>query len=178
MLTQLCRFQHDEQIEASLAEALSHFSCKKDIEVENFLKYQALNFEKRGLCRTYIDVDSDILFTKNKVKIDGFFSLAICNISFEEQVSRSMRNRIADTDNFVAPAYLIGQIARHDNSTKGYGQKLITDALLKIREAKELVGGKLLVLDCRPELVQYYQSYGFKQFRMHENGYHQLYLHI
>ena len=178
MITQLHRFQHDPKTEASLAEALSHFSCQKDLEIENFLKHQALIFERRGLCRTYIDVNPKPLFEENKVIIDGFFSLALCNLEFGKDSSRSFRNRIADTDSFISPAYLIGQFARDDHTSKGYGKTLLTQALRKVREAKDIVGGKILVLDCRPDLVPYYQTFGFKNFRLHENGYHQLYLHI
>ena len=65
------------------------------------------------------------------------------------------------SDNFV-PAFLIGQLAKRTSASHGFGRELLMQAIIHIRQAIQIVGGRLIYLDCKDELVSYYEQNGFK----------------
>ena len=68
------------------------------------------------------------------------------------------------------PAYLIGQLARSEKSSKGSGVQILTTALEYISEASDIVGGRLIYLDCVPDKEQYYKDNGFKILQRKHNS--------
>jgi hypothetical protein len=68
----------------------------------------------------------------------------------------------------VAQAYLLGQLVRSKDSPKGFGELLVDFAMKKVKEARGIVGCRVLRLDCADELVGYYERHGFSLIR--KNG--------
>ena len=112
--------------------------------------------EKKCECRTYITYDVETL------EIMGFFSLGIRCLEVPDEcgLSNSLLKKINRSEEGVAPAYLLGQLSRAEGF-KGFGKILIDEALNRIRAAQEIVGCRVIRLDCADELIGYYQEYGF-----------------
>lgn len=148
----------------SVEEVLSTFkavsSPSKD-DVESFLKNKAFDMENKGQSVTYLMLN-DKKLKENKFVIDGYFTLAIKAFEFCDNLSKNGRRRISGkSDNFV-PAFLIGQLAKSTSASHGFGRELLMQAIIHIRQAIQIVGGRLIYLDCKDELVSYYEQNGFK----------------
>ena len=112
--------------------------------------------EKKCECRTYITYDVETL------EIMGFFSLGIRCLEVPDEcgLSNSLLKKINRSEEGVAQAYLLGQLSRAEGF-KGFGKILIDEALNRIRAAQEIVGCRVVRLDCADEFIGYYQEYGF-----------------
>ena len=55
--------------------ALSNFKCCQDLDIENFLHTNALNFLERGWCSVYLLLDEKA-FLDNELKIEAYFTLS------------------------------------------------------------------------------------------------------
>lgn len=141
-----------------MEEILSHFSCKEDTDVENFLKQNAITFEKQRLTRTFFLLDDS-----NLKKINGYFSLSIKSVDISStDLKNSKKQKLAKSKEVKHLAgYLLAQLARDDSSQKGIGKTLIELAIERIRVAQKEVAGRFLYLDCKNELRQYYEKMGF-----------------
>lgn len=112
--------------------------------------------DKKSECRTYIAYDADTF------AILGFFSLGFRCLEIPDDcgLSNTMLKKLNRSDDGVAQAYLLGQLSRA-KGCKGFGKVLIDEALSRIKEAQEIVGCRVVRLDCADELVGYYREYGF-----------------
>lgn len=157
-------------------ESFSDFICKhKNDNVERFLKEQCIRFEDGGLARTYLAFDSE------DGKLLGYFALAIKSIDLTG-LSGGKRIELALTTKLDhSPAYLIGQLAKDKNfgSRLAKGQ-LLTEALSYIKSACNIVGGRVVYLDCEDntDLINYYCASGFTLLRAKDNGDKQLFMKI
>lgn len=143
---------------------ISTFSCKRNKDVELFLKNTAVDFEKKNLARTYF------LLNDYSYKIDGYFSLSIKPLIIQPTVSKNQQKNITKSREIdLVEGYLLGQLARDDNSEKNTGEKLLSLAIERIRSAQKEVGGRLVFLDCVKELEEYYTKNGFKFLQANED---------
>ncbi len=146
--------------ETSLKEVFSTFICSKDPDISSFLVNSAVRFEKERTSRTYLIIDEN---TKDKIKIKGFFSIALKTLELTSTLSNNQRKKIlkcSNDDNIAC--YLIGQLGRDDSTDKGFGKELLETAISYIKAACNIVGGRLVYLDCKRELKDYYENAGFK----------------
>lgn len=144
---------------------LSSFECiynnEETADVINFLLNEAVSNEKLGISRTYLII-SDEKIKKSQIQIDGYFSLSVKNIYFNKTTDENARIAITNEDTQKSsPAYLIGQLARGKYSPKGSGARYLKLALNYIANASEIVGGRLVYLDCSPDRQSYYENKGF-----------------
>ena len=158
-----------------LEQLLSEFSCKKNADVERFLKEQAIEFTKKNQSVTFLVFASDDTFV-------GYFTLAIKPISVNaEKFSNTMKRKIArvselDEENgtYTLSAYLIAQLAK--NYTDGANEKITGEELLQmaidtIRELQYTVGGMVIFLeaDDNEKLMHFYENdNGFRKFSTKE----------
>lgn len=158
-----------------LEQLLSEFSCKKNADVERFLKEQAIEFTKKNQSVTFLVFASDDTFV-------GYFTLAIKPISVNaEKFSNTMKRKIArvselDEENgtYTLPAYLIAQLGK--NYTDGANEKITGEELLQmaidtIRELQYTVGGMVIFLeaDDNAKLMHFYENdNGFRRFSTKE----------
>lgn len=153
----------EEYDEASLKEALSLFECaytdKDSKDVRDFLEKDAISKEKAGETRTYLILD-DIEWDRGNVKINGYFAIALKNIYFNK-VEESVLIEIFGEKRKNYPAYLIGQLARAKGASKGSGSEYLMTALRYISSASDIVGGRLVYLDCNKNRKTYYEKQGF-----------------
>ncbi len=165
----------DNYDEASLKGALSMFKCtncqsEAAQDVMHFLTEEAIDMEKAGITRTYL-VLNDELWNKGEIQIDGYFSIALKVLYFAKDIEKNILESIFDDSaRKNCPAYLIGQLARSEKSDKGSGVQILTTALEYISEASDIVGGRLIYLDCVPEKEKYYKNHGFKVLQKKHNS--------
>ncbi len=150
--------------EASLTEALFSFTCihsgEEADDVISFLRESAIPFEKEGTTRTYL-ILNDAEWDEGRVQIDGYFSIAIKNIYFNNTEADILQNIFGNPTQKNYPAFLIGQLARGALAPKGAGAAYLDIALSYISTVSNIIGGKFVYLDCVPARQSYYEAHGF-----------------
>jgi len=140
-------------------EILSTFvPVHKDSTPAEFLYRRAIVMEQKDLSRTHIA-------TSGNMEIFGFFTLGIKCLRIHEgnQLSKTMlRNMNIEESTGVAQSYLLGQLCRAEGSEAGFGAILMGEALRMARICMEIVGCRMIRLDCNDDMVGYYKKAGFK----------------
>ncbi len=165
MVKEIRKLLENKIDETSLMEVFSFFNCSKDPDISNFLINNAIEFEKKRIARTYLIID-DI-----NGKIKGFVSIALKSLDTAHDLSNSQRKKIlkhSSEDNIAC--YLIGHLCRDDATEKGFGKELLEIAISYIKTASNIVGGRLVYLDCKQELMGYYESFGFKYLQVNKEN--------
>jgi hypothetical protein len=146
---------------------LREFCCKRDADVEMFMHSKAIDYEISGLSRTYLYQLNDVLPGSNP-DIVAYFSLALTSVNFSG-ISDNRRKKVlgqtpgrSAQDNFAG--LLIAQLARsdtYDTSTIS-GDRMIADCEAVIETGRNYLGGKVAYLDCRGQMIAYYEKYGYR----------------
>lgn len=142
------------------------FTCKKDRDLEDFLRNKAENYEIHNKGKTFLIMDLDKMKNETRAEIFAYFTLAIHSLPIPENASKTLIKKLvgSKSDARNVPAYLIGQLAKNDLFAKQISGKEILDTALKgIKKAQEIVGGRVVAVDCKPEpkLHQFYIANGF-----------------
>ena len=136
---------------------LDTFSCSKDPDRESYIREKAIIMEKKAMSRTYLAVLDD-------VEIVGYFSVGMkcMGIPDDVSISNTLRKKLnINNESHIAQMYLIGQLARSDDSVPGTGAELLDDAFDTIHKAFTAVGCRAVRVDCSDDLVSYYTRHGF-----------------
>ena len=153
---------------------LSDFSCPINPDVEHFLKHPAIEFSKQSIASTYLIMAS---FRKRYVLV-GYYSLAnkffcVDRSSFPNRKWRSRISKFGQFDptikKYTLSAPLIGQLGKNyvnSYNTLITGDELLKLALDKVQEMQNIVGGKIVYLECedKPKLIDFYSQNGFVNF--------------
>ncbi len=128
------------------------FSCL-DEAIDLFLREKAMQDQERELSRTNVLVQTDL----EPKRIIGYYTLAFTEIA-QEQIP-SDRPKIKRN----IPVILLGQIGIDSEfQSKGYGNRMLTEAQSRVFEVSIRVGVRAMVLDARSEnLAQWYEKRGF-----------------
>ncbi|MBQ8644560.1 MAG: hypothetical protein IJ469_07885 [Candidatus Methanomethylophilaceae archaeon] len=100
----------------------------------------------------------------NGDKIIGYFTIGIKCLQVPDNapITNSMKKKMnIDGRSKVAQSYLIGQLGRDDDSPKGYGGRLLTEAFHRLHGANTIVGCRMVRVDCSDDLIPYYNRHGF-----------------
>ena len=139
---------------------------------ESFLKEKAIMMEKKNMCRTYLAIDGDS-------RILGYYSVGLRCMKVpkkkdendEEMKDDRFTTRMnVDPETRVAQSYLIGQLSRSKDAPKGFGSKLMEDAIRHIMDANLIVGCRLVRVDCDDKLIDYYSRLGFSRIKKNDDG--------
>ena len=139
--------------------ALSSFSVKRNPDVENFIRTNAVAYEKRDNARTYL------VMTEN-IDILGYFSLVLSIVDIPAGISKAMMKKMRGFGRYSADSvlcYLLGQLARDDNASHDdlIMRDFIDFAIEYVMAAKQYVGGRFLLIDCVDDLVDLYERHDF-----------------
>jgi len=146
------------------------FRNTKDKDIERFLREKALIFKKRNWCNTFLLVGEEN--NKYGFKVEGYFTLSFKVLSFENDVSKTVRKKLNNgVDADAIPVILIGQLGKYiDDDNMIYGDTCADDliyyAVQIIKEINELVPCRYILLECeknRTRLRDLYTSLGFSQ---------------
>lgn len=142
-----------------VSDILESFKSVHDSATESFLKEKAIDMEIRDLSRTYLAV------SKKDTRVLGYITVSIkcMRIPDENLLSgKTKKSMNIDSKTNIVQSFLIGQLSRSAEAPKGLGSYLLDVAFEKLNQVRELVGCRIVRLDCHDELVPYYTSYGFK----------------
>ena len=160
--------------EEVLSEVISTFKCAKDSDIEGFINNKAVLFNRKGKSKTHLVLNQDAL-EKGDIEIVAYFSLAIHLLKVPEGTSASQVRRLdglysrkgGDPITEI-PSFLIGQLAKNDTYASSIsGSLLLEYALSAISSAEEIVGGRVVYIECRdiPKVISFYENNGFKVLR-------------
>lgn len=170
------------QYEAAIGEEnlrffLSGFSCPKNLEVEDFLRNKARQSACRSSSVTYL-VCSD-----KRKELLGYFTIMTKAYSVNgkslNSANRRLIERFAEPDEngyYHAAVYLIAQIGKNfaiPEERRIEGNDLLALAIEKFEIAKNVLGGKLVMVERevdRPKLLEFYNDNGFKSWTTRRNA--------
>ena len=162
----------EEVGENDVKRVLSNFISENE-EVENFIRYKAIEFAKRKWSITYLMSDDDTknilgIFTLTskavQVNVSKLLSKKVKRIAKEFSISENDSRRITST------AFLLAQFSKNlKYRDKTTGEKLLEEALKVLEEVQTKVGGRLLWLECENtniDALNFYkrEEFGFQQF--------------
>jgi len=152
-----------EMGEKKLRELLSSFKCSAEPAAEHFLKNTAIRHDKESISRTYLVIGQD---ESGEDTVQGFFTLAIKCLTVEENdpIPKGILEQM-NINNKIAQAYLLGQLAKADGVEKGFGREMIKQAIFAFVKGKEMFGCRVVRLDCKDRMIDYYESCGFSFIR-------------
>lgn len=155
---------------------LSSFSCVRDgiqqnLEVETFVRSNAIDFFKRKLAVTYLVFDEKSDFV-------GMYSLAHKAIDIPaDKLNSKLKKKVAryarldeDRQIYSVSAFLIAQFGKNYEGNKGTtvsGQELFENAMEMLTNAQTIVSGGLVFLDCEIDnkrALDLYSNNGFIPF--------------
>ena len=140
------------------------------------MRNKAIEYKKRDKCRTYVYFDEEYLEETGKLKVVAFFSLALKTIRIPviNTMSKTLQRKLgklADKDENIV-AYLIGQLGRSSDYDKSVinGKKILQDCYDLIGSARDIVGGRLILIECKriEKLCRFYENEGYIDIT--ENG--------
>ena len=154
-----------------LTRVFASFSCPVNMEIESFLKEQAVDFAKRRLSITYLVTDT------NDGALLGYFTLTHKAIVLDKNdFSKTAQKKLSrysrldrQTGNYMAAAFLLAQLGKNlgiDDGRRISGaelMKMANDVLVNIQRQ---IGGGIVYLDCedKVKLISFYEDKGFKKF--------------
>ena len=157
--------------EPALIEMLSGFSCPKNLDVERFLKKNAIEFTKKNQSVTYL------VFSKDNGELLGYFTIALKPLTVRGQtVSNTAKRKLLriseldkESDMYTMSAYLIAQLGKNyaDGRNKEImGKELLELAWMVIENAQYMLGGMVTFLEAEDEgkLLSFYRDNRFSQF--------------
>lgn len=155
--------------EAKAHELISIFVCKKDPDIDYFLKEKAIVFEKLGKSRTYLIFDED---SDDELRILAYFTLGLQVLKVPEELLSGRKTKLFD--GFSAkiggekitefPAILIGQFGRNELYLDSItGHEMMQYCLYTLMEGQARLGGRIIMLECKdiPYLIDFYSKFGF-----------------
>lgn len=168
------RAEKDKDFENVLQSAIHSFCCAQDQDIQDFLRYKAIDFQKRGLCRVYMYFDQEKI-ENGILEIEAFFTLSHKSL-VTENISGSKVQKISGlkkskTINFV----LIGQLGKNVKllpdgtyERSEISSRTILDGTFEIiRSASELIPCKCVLIECSDDekVRSVYENYGFLFFQ-------------
>jgi hypothetical protein len=151
-----------------LEEKFREFCCIRDADVESFIHEKAIHYERSGLSRTYYFVRTSEGLQTAFSEIVAYFSVAITSVDYS-LVSQNKRAKVlggtpgrAHQDHFGG--LLIAQLARDDhyNGSVNNGTDLVAACEAVIEQGRNYLGGRVIYLDCKQELIKLYQDSGYR----------------
>ncbi len=125
--------------------------------LNTWLKKRALQNERNGASRTYVVCQNN--------QVVGYYSIATGSICHSEAISKAKRN-MPDP----IPAMILARLAVDINhQKKGLGVALLKDAVLRILQASEIAGIKVILVHALDDRAKaFYEKYGFRQSPINE----------
>lgn len=151
---------------AEVLGAIEQFRCCKNHDIEHFLRHNALEFERRGLCTTYLYADTD------SYEISGYFSLTHKALAIENLSKERRKDITGSKTASIAPFILLGQLGKRMEQTENgtviaasiSGDEMLKDVFAIIALANEYIINRRVLVECDDEdrLLDFYLRNGFR----------------
>jgi len=145
--------------EENLLDLLLTFKCSAEPAAEHFLNITAIKHDRESISRTYLAIGED---ESGVDTVQGFLTIAIKCLSVDEYdpIPKDILMQM-NVNNKIAQSYLLGQLAKADGVEKGFGREMIERAFHYFAKGKEMFGCRVVRLDCKDMMIDYYESCGF-----------------
>lgn len=150
--------------EDSLRAVLSEFSCPKNLEIQEFMQKNAIDFAKKKTSITYLLVD-------DKYRTHGIFAVTHKALQvMSRELSGTVRKKLQryaqedeETGELTLSAFLIGQFGKnyqYDDLPTITGVQLMDAAFEVLESVQHQIGGGVVYLECeeKPQLLEFYQN--------------------
>lgn len=150
--------------EDSLRAVLSEFSCPKNLEIQEFMQKNAIEFAKKKTSITYLLVDDEY-------RIHGIFAVTHKALQvMSREMSGTVRKKLQryaqedeETGELTLSAFLIGQFGKnyqYDDLPTITGVQLMDAAFEVLESVQHQIGGGVVYLECeeKPQLLEFYQN--------------------
>ena len=169
--------------EHKLLDLFSVFSCPQNIDVENFLKRNSIEFTKKNQSVTYL------VFPTDEILPVGYFTITVkpLTINITDIDSNTQRKKIErvcrlDTisQTYTMSAYLIAQLGKNftnELNKKISGKELLNTALDIVKKMQYLAGGMITFVETEnnTKLTHFYQQNNFHMLeKRFENTHNEL----
>lgn len=148
---------------------ISEFECPLNDEVEEFLKYNALDFSVRNQAVSYLIFYDD--------KFVAYFTLANKLLQVQKDkisktvLKRLLRNAEDTGEDFLnVPAILVAQLGKNYNNGNNKcidGEELLCIINYFVKSVQSLIGGAVYFLECdsdKNKVIKFYEDNGFVLF--------------
>ncbi|MCD8363534.1 MAG: GNAT family acetyltransferase [Lachnospiraceae bacterium] len=151
-----------------MKDILSDFSCEysdgvRNLEIEGFLKRNAIEFSRRKMSITYLVMDE-------KFRLAGYFTLThkpiiVQDVMLKSKTGKKKIQRHAKFDTginaYSVSAFLIAQFSKNyalPPTERISGVDLMDLTLSLVEDIQQQIGGGIVFLECEdhPELVDFY----------------------
>lgn len=132
--------------------AVTRFSCG-NAALDEWLRTDALRAQRAGVSRTTVWASAEA------ATVVAYHSLAPTQLARVDLPSRSLSGGYS-----TVPGYLIGRLAL-DRSIQGQGlgTQLLLDAIERVVDASDRVGGRLIAVDAIDDAaLRFYEHHGFR----------------
>lgn len=154
---------------------LSSFSCPLSKDIENFIKYKAIEFSKRTTAKTHLVFWQTE--DKKSTEFVGYYTITSKVITIDRSVlSNTEAKKLRDQgvfdstkQEYTVSAPLIAQLGKNftdGNDTLISGADLLQLAVNKIHKIQKEIGGRFMYLECEDneKLLTFYKKSNFKVF--------------
>lgn len=154
---------------------LSSFSCPLNKDIENFIKYKAIEFSKRTTAKTHLvfwQTDDE-----KYMEFVGYYTITYKVITVDRSAlsnteAKKLKNQgVYDESKqeYSVSAPLIAQLGKNytnGNDTLIDGADLLHLAVNNIRKIQKEIGGRFMCLECedKEKLLDFYTKHNFKIF--------------
>ncbi len=182
-LGEILNNEYDEHL---IESTFKKFSCQRENDLEDFLVRKSIPYEKTNYGKTHLIIDIDKL-QNGELIVAAYFTIAQKAVDISKLSKKKKRKLLGEypgRDSLDSiPAYLIGQLGRCDNYNGKdlSGQQILNECYHAISVAAQVVGGNLVVLECRECMFdKFYAGKSFKKLydELNDEGLYTLYQKI
>lgn len=160
--------------EAQVRQLLTEFSCPKNLEIELFVRKNALDFSRRKMSITY-------LVTDDAMNVAAIFALTHKAVEISnEGLSSTVRKKIQryaqldDSNNsYMVSAFLIAQFGKnYQQMSDLQGNQMMEYVFEVLEQVQRQVGGGVVYLECEDKepLLKFYNNES-NRFRVFDERY-------
>ncbi|OBV29903.1 hypothetical protein BKN38_08320 [Helicobacter sp. CLO-3] len=145
------------QKEDEVAGILEGFICSRNLELQKFINFKAIKYEKSCATRTFL------VFLNSTFQ--GFFSIAL-NVFQTQNLSRNLIKKLSPFHHPSAqflPCIIIGQLGKSDKSIIK-GADLLDYAMSIAIKINQYAGTKFVLIDSvnKEKVIKFYERHNFK----------------
>ncbi|MDP3512195.1 MAG: GNAT family N-acetyltransferase [Sulfuritalea sp.] len=133
------------------------FDCG-NVELNDWLSQTARQHKEKGVSSTFVAVADE-----TSAEVLGFYAISLAEL-VNADLPAQYRKRLPTK----VPVFRLGRLAtakRHQG--KGIGEHMLFDAIDRVTRIAQEVGGIGLVVNAKPNAVDFYKRYGFEQIADH-----------
>ncbi len=128
--------------------------------LNDYLKKQATQHLKRGVCKVYVLVDD-----RRVERVLGYYTLSSSQLARSDLAEHAARR----LPRHPVPTITLGRMAvRQEEQGCGHGALLLIDALQRCARVSQEVGVYAIIVDAKDEKAKaFYEHYGFQELPEH-----------